>query len=120
MLQKLVSPTVDRRRSDAEALTEASDGIAMIEVEIQDVKNEGEAVDLVGDDHIREDRMVRSAGAAANDSDMYGEKLDLPTVVVHKEPGVGLVETAVAAGATAGTDGPGGIKGGHEIIKDRF
>lgn len=48
MLQKLVSPTVDRRRSDAEALTEASDGIAMIEVEIQDVKNEGEAVDLVG------------------------------------------------------------------------
>lgn len=120
MLQKLISPAVDRRRSDVEALTEAGDGIAVVEVDVQDVKNEGQAVYLVGDDHIREDRMVGPAGAAANDSDMYGETLDLPTVVVHKESAIGLVETAVATGATAGTDSHGRIKGGHEIIKNRF
>lgn len=120
MLQKLVAPSVDRRHSDVEAFTDAGDGIAMIEVEIQDVKNERQAVALIGNDHIRQDRMVGSAGTAANDSDMYGETLDLPTVVVHKESGVGLVETAVAAGATAGADGPRRIKGGHEIIKSRF
>ena len=120
MLQELIPPSIDGWWAEVKTIADPGDRLLMSEVEAQDMQNEGKAVGLIGDDHIRKDRMVAAAGTAANDRDPDDVVFDLPMMVIHKEPAVDLVKDAVAARTAAGADFQDWVKGGHGIIKRRF
>lgn len=120
VLQEELLPAIDGRWLQAKAFTDTADGIAMVEVVVQDMKDEEEAVTLIRDDNIREYGMVGTAGTAANDRDTDQVADALTVVVVDEIPAVGLVENTIPLRMTAGTGVQGWIKGGHGGVEDIF